>query len=178
MRLGLVRHFQIPHHRFQWVDGTGFDSWAEWYDTTDVSPRQVPAAGEDWHHCLCSDLPRAQFTAKTIFQGIIEPTPLLREVPFTGFMPRALTLPLVVWQATSRMGWYLNHGAQKENRRQTQERISAFVARLTSEFRERNILIVSHGFFMQFLENELLRAGFRGKVPMRPHGGIIYPFEK
>ena len=177
MRLGLVRHFQIPHNRFQLVNGPGFDRWAEWYDTTDVSPRQVPAAGEDWHLCLCSDLHRAHFTAKTIYRGSIEATPLLREVPFTTFMPRALTLPLFMWQATSRLGWYLNRAAQKENRRQTQERIEAFVPRLRREFPDRNVLIVTHGFFMQFLEKELQRAGFRGQVPMRPHGGTIYLFE-
>jgi broad specificity phosphatase PhoE len=177
MRLGLVRHFRIPHKRFQWLDGSGFDRWADWYDTTEVVPREVPPAGEDWQHCLSSDLHRAHFTAKVIYPGEIETTSLLREVPFTGFMPRGLTLPLLMWQATSRLGWYLNHSAQRENRRQTRVRTAAFVARLKRDFAGKNVLIVTHGFFMQFLEKELRRAGFRGKVPVRPRGGTIYLFE-
>lgn len=177
MRLGLVRHFQIPHNRFQLMNGSGFDRWADWYDTTDVSPRQVPAAGVDWDLCLCSDLPRAQFTAKTIFTGPIHTTPLLREVPFTAFMPRALYLPLFVWQATSRVGWYLQHSAQSEKRSQTDSRIAEFLMQLKREHADRNVLIVTHGFFMQFLQKQLLAAGFHGRVPMRPHGGTLYLFE-
>ena len=177
MRLGLVRHFQIPHNRFQLVNGGGFDRWAHWYDTTEVFPRTVPAAGEEWDLCLCSDLRRAQFTANTIFKGRIEATPLLQEVPFTTFMPRALYLPLFVWQATSRMGWYLKHAAQRENRSQTEARIDRFVTDLKRNHADRNVLIVTHGFFMQFLQKRLIAEGFRGKVPIRPHGGDIYLFE-
>lgn len=178
MRLGLARHFRIPHNRFQWVDGEGFLAWARWYDTTEVRSAQVPLAGDGWDACYASDLPRAQFTARYLYRGAIETTPLLREVPFSGFLPRRMRLPLLMWQATSRLGWWLNHGAQAENRRQTLERIGAFLGML----RERHsvgdrILVVTHGFYMQFLEGELNRAGFLGRVPFRPRGGIIYPFE-
>ncbi|MDB5050816.1 MAG: putative phosphoglycerate mutase family protein [Fibrobacteres bacterium] len=177
MKLGIVRHFQIPHDRMQMVDGPGFDEWAVWYDTTEVHAKEVPAAGQEWDHCLCSDLPRAMFTAKTIFKGNIEVTPLLREVPFTSFLPRRLTLPLLLWQATSRLGWYLDHASQRENRTQTKRRIAEFVAKLKADHRDRNVLIVTHGFFMQWLEKELVLAGFRGKVPTRPLGGTIYLFQ-
>lgn len=181
MKLGLARHFQIPHDRFQRVDGPGFDTWAKWYDTTEVKSREVPLAGkagEQWDKCYCSDLPRALFTARHLFQGPIETTPLLQEVPFSGFLPRRMKLPLLLWQATSRLGWYLDHKSQSENRTQTLGRISDFIAMLKAGHgKDDRILIVSHGFYMQFLEKALLRAGFRGQVPMRPHGGIIYPFE-
>jgi broad specificity phosphatase PhoE len=178
MRLGLARHFQIPHDRFQLVDGDGFMDWARWYDTTEVRSRPVPLAGEDWDVCYCSDLPRARFTAGYLYRGPIETTPLLREVPFSGFLPRRARLPLLLWQGTSRLGWWLNHGSQSENRRQTLERIAAFTLLLKERHaRGQRILIVSHGFYMQYFGKELKRAGFRGKVPMRPRGGIIYPFE-
>src|SRR4051812_32641757 len=177
MKLGLVRHFQIPHNRVQMVNGGGFLDWAEWYDTTEVKARLVPEAGTSWDLCLCSDLPRAMFTAKTLYKGPIEFTPMLREVPFSPFLPRNLKVPLFVWQATSRVGWYLDHKSQSENRTQTKQRIVEFVESLRSKYRDRNVLIVSHGFFMQFLEKELVKHGFKGKVPTRPHGGTIYPFE-
>lgn len=178
MRLGLARHFRIPHDRFQWVDGAGFLDWARWYDTTDVKAGSVPTAGDAWDKCYCSDLPRALFTARYLFRGEIETTPLLREVPFSGFLPRKAKLPLLVWQGTSRLGWWLNHASQSENRLQTLERIGRFMAELRERHREgERILIVTHGFYMQFFEKELNRAGYRGRVPIRPRGGIIYPFE-
>jgi len=178
MRLGLARHFRIPHDRFQMLNGDGFMDWARWYDTTEVTPRPVPLAGDGWDACYSSDLPRARFTAGYLYRGNVEVTPLLREVPFSGFLPRRAKLPLFMWQGTSRVGWWLNHRSQSENRRQTLERISAFTRLLKERHaRGQNILIVTHGFYMQYFEKELQRAGFRGKVPMRPHGGIIYPFE-
>lgn len=177
MKLGIVRHFQIPHNRMQFVDGPGFDAWTEWYDTTEVKAKAVPPAGPEWDHCLCSDLPRALFTAKTVFGGTIEATPLLREVPFSPFLPRGLKLPLLAWQATSRLGWWLDHASQRENRTQSKARIAAFVRKLKAEHADRNVLIVTHGFLMQWLQKELTAAGFRGKVPTRPMGGTIYLFE-
>jgi len=178
MRLGLARHFQIPHDRFSLMNGDGFMEWARWYDTTDVKSRPVPAAGEAWDKCYCSDLPRAQFTARYLFSGEIETTPLLREVPFSGFLPRKAKLPLFLWQSTSRVGWWLNHASQSETRRQTLERIADFTRLLKDKHRPgERILIVSHGWYMQYFEKALNRTGFRGSVPMRPRGGIIYPFE-
>lgn len=181
MKLGLARHFQIPHNRVQILNAAGFDKWAVWYDTTEVNSREVPLAGkagETWDKCYCSDLHRARFTAEYLFQGPVESTPLLQEIPFSAFLPRKLKLPLLFWQATSRMGWYLNHKKQSEKRTETVRRIREFIRLLKSRHgAEDRILIVTHGFYMQFLRKELLREGFKGKVPMRPHGGIIYPFE-
>jgi broad specificity phosphatase PhoE len=177
MRIGVARHFQIPHSRMTWMDGPGFDAWAEWYDTTEVRATEVPAAGNEWQHCYCSDLPRALFTARTIYNGNIEATPLLREVPYTSFLPRRLTFPLAFWLAASRVGWWMGHRAQRETRAQTKRRILEFVRKLKEEHPDRDVLIVTHGFFMQWLEKELVRAGFKGTVPVRPHGGIIHFFE-
>jgi broad specificity phosphatase PhoE len=178
MRLGLARHFQIPHDRFQFMDGDGFMDWARWYDTTEVKSREVPLAGDEWDKCYCSDLPRAQFTARYLFRGEIEATPLLREVPFSGFLPRRAKLPLFLWQSTCRVGWWLNHDSQSENRRQTLARIAEFTRLLQEKHKPgQRILIVSHGWYMQYLKQALHRAGFQGTVPFRPRGGIIYPFE-
>jgi broad specificity phosphatase PhoE len=178
MHLGLARHFQIPHDRFQLMDGDGFMAWARWYDTTEVKSREVPRAGDDWDLCYCSDLPRAQFTARYLFRGEIEATPLLREVPFSGFLPRRTKMPLFLWQSTSRVGWWLNHASQSETRRQTLDRIADFTRLLRKRHSSgQRILIVSHGWYMQYLRKALQREGFRGSVPMRPHGGIIYRFE-
>ncbi len=80
--------------------------------------------------------------------------------------------------SSSRVGWFFDHKAQNENRTQTMKRIADFLELLLSRHRKgQRILIVSHGFLMQYLEKELVRKGFRGQVPVRPRGGVIYPFE-
>ncbi len=179
MRLGLARHFQIPHKKFAWMNGNAFSDWSQWYDVTDVNARDVPKAGSEWDACYSSDLPRAIFTAHWLYQGPIQQSALLREVPYANFLPRNMKFPLFMWQASSRVGWFLDLKRQAENRGQTLKRIEEFLAFLLSRHgSNESILIVSHGFYMQFLEKELVRRGFSGKVPMRPRGGIIYPFEK
>jgi broad specificity phosphatase PhoE len=178
MILGLARHFQIPHNKVSLLDGEAFDRWSEWYDTTEVNAREVPKAGDGWEKCYCSDLPRAMFTANWLYRGPIETTPLLREVPYHGFLPRNLRFPLFMWTSMSRVGWFFDRNSQEENRTQTMKRIAAFLELLESRHRKgQRILIVSHGFLMQYMEKELVKKGFRGQVPVRPRGGIIYPFE-
>lgn len=106
MILGLVRHLRIPHRQHQFLDSRGFTAWAEWYDTCEVTAmvgREVKAA---WDLCYCSDLARAVFTAETMFQGPIIRTPLLREVPFSPVFPLRMKLPLILWQALSRIAWH------------------------------------------------------------------------
>lgn len=176
MHLGIARHFRIPHDPFRLMNGDAFMEWAHWYDSAEGTSQPVPA-GDAWDKCYCSDLPRAHFTARYLFRGEIETTPLLREVPFSCVLPRRAKLPLLLWQSTSRVAWWLNHGSQSETRRKTLERVADFTRLLKERHtRGQRILIVSHGFYMQYFEKALNREGFRGNVPVRPHGGIIYPF--
>ena len=178
MILGLARHFQIPHKKFSLLNGGAFDTWSEWYDTTEVHAREVPKADSSWEKCYCSNLPRAMYTAKWLYPGPIEVTPLLREVPYSRFLPRNLHFPLFMWTTSSRVGWFLNHKSQEENRYQTFERIEKFLALLMERHGKNDrVLIVSHGFLMQYLEKELVQRGFKGDVPLRPRGGIIYEFK-
>jgi broad specificity phosphatase PhoE len=156
----------------------GFSEWINWYDTCEVHSRPVPVAGLDWHRCLSSDLPRAIFTAEYLYAGKVEQTPLLREVPFSPYFGGERHMPLFLWQVTSRWGWLQNHKSQTEGRLKTKTRISGFLDLLMTSRSDQNILLVSHGFFMQFLAMELRKRGFQGRVPLRPRGGIIYLFEK
>jgi broad specificity phosphatase PhoE len=178
MLLGLARHFQIPHSKVSLVNGPGFDAWSQWYDSTEVQAGDVPKAGETWEKCYCSDLPRAVFTAYWLYHGTIEKTPLLREVPYSGFLPRKVRFPIFMWTSLSRAGWFVNRLPQNENKSQTLNRIENFLEVVMAKHtHEQKILIVSHGFLMQYLKKALIQRGFRGDVPLRPTGGIIYPFE-
>ncbi len=178
MNIGLARHFQIPHAKATWMNGSAFEKWSEWYDETEVHARDIPKAGKTWSKCYCSNLPRAKFTSQWLFEGEIEFTPILREVPYTNFLPRPIPFPLFMWTSMSRLSWYINHPWQNENRSATEKRVREFVdSILLKHGNAEEILVVSHGFLMQYLQRELHRRGFTGKVPVRPTGGIIYKFE-
>lgn len=43
---------------------------------------------------------------------------------------------------------------------------------------ESNILVVTHGAFMNVLTRELSHRGYKGKSLIRPRNGAIYIYEK
>ncbi len=177
MRLGLVRHFPIPHTLHSMVDGHAFEAWCRWYDEAQANPRPVAKAGPEWRRCLSSNLPRARFTAGWLYSGAIEETPLLREVPFSRALPKRAWLPLYLWHAASRVGWWIDQRTQEETRSQTLSRVNAALELVLGGDPSQPVLVVTHGFYMQFLARELRRRGFRGSVPVRPLGGDVHVFE-
>jgi broad specificity phosphatase PhoE len=177
MRIGLARHFQIPHDKGQLLDSGGFAEWIRWYDGSAAEKAEAEPSSHAWDKCYCSDLHRAHFTAGKLHPGPLEVTPLLREVPFAPFFSRGPRLPLYIWETLSRLGWMVGHRSQPENRKQTLKRIEEFLEMLRTRHRGENVLIVSHGFLMRYMQRALNRAGFKGKVPVRPQGGRVYLFE-
>jgi broad specificity phosphatase PhoE len=137
---------------------------------------QDPAVA--WQSCRSSDLPRALFTARMLFQGPIEPTPALREVPFAPVTSSPVKLPLIGWQMLSRAGWFFDHASQPEGRTQTRARVRSFLADLARTQGEGRVLLVTHGFLMQMLQAELHRSGFKGRLPWRPRFARVYVFER
>lgn len=177
MRIGLARHFLVPHKLSDRVDAEGFTNWIAWYDESEGEIADVPAGTETWDRCYCSDLRRACATAEHLYSGPIERTPLLREVPFAPTFGGKLRLPLYLWQTMARTGWLLGV-TQPEDRRRTIARTSEFLDQVCTRHDGDNVLVVGHGFLMQMLARDLRRRGFRGRVPVRPRGGTIYVFEK
>jgi broad specificity phosphatase PhoE len=175
--LGLMRHIRIPHRQYQWMDSRGFADWSVWYDRYDVAiPSGLkPLIG--WDTCYCSDLPRAQKTARAYFEGNITAHESLREVPFAPIRDTEIRLPLLAWQALSRLGWRYAHHSQSESREQTFQRIDVLLDELEQRHAMQKVLLVSHGFLMQYLKQRLIRRGYAGNVPLRPVWGEVYTFE-
>lgn len=180
MLIGLARHFPVAHARGVVLDADGFARWAEWYDaaTGIAHAPGAAAAAVAWRACYCSDLPRARHTAATIHRGEAAHTASLREVPFAPVVRTRLRLPLLLWQALSRVAWALDHASQHEGRRATRRRVASFVDELVAAHADEAVLVVGHGFLMQLLAAELRCRGFRGRVPLRPRGGEVYLFER
>lgn len=177
MRIGLARHFQIPHEKGKFLDTDGYSEWVRWYDASHGPHCPTPRCEVAWHKCYCSDIPRAKITAGIIYAGPTEESELLREVPLAPLLRTRLPLPVWLWQSLSRVGWWLEHASQPETRSATRKRAARILEWIRGSHSGEDILLVSHGFLMQFLERELIKAGFAGRVPLHPKGGHIYVFE-
>ncbi len=175
--LGLMRHFRVPHRKNQWMDSRGFAEWSLWYDRFDVTIPSGLSPLREWDVCFSSDLPRANKTAHAYFMGEVERWPSLREVPFAPLFKTKRLLPLVGWQVMSRMGWKWAHPSQEESRKQTLQRIELLLDELEAKHSDKKVLLVTHGFLMQFMQRSLRRRGYLGRVPLRPIWGQVYSFQ-
>ena len=116
-------------------------------------------------------------TAKSIYDKELEITDLLREVKMYPVKNNKLKIPSFLWSISSRIAWKLNHASQLETETDTKKRTKEFISKLDLNSDE-NILIVSHGFFLITLVNELKSLGFKGKVPRKMKNGHLYVLQK
>ncbi|NOX66093.1 MAG: histidine phosphatase family protein, partial [Chlorobi bacterium] len=128
---------------------------------------------DDWDICYASTLSRAYETAKTIYQG----KDLIIEVPLSAFMRTNVKLPSMVWHVGGRVAWFFSSQTQKENISGTKKRIDEFM-KIIEESGHKNILVVSHGFFMKVFARQLKKHGFTGTIDFAPKNGKLYLFEK
>ncbi len=150
-----------------------------WRAAYDASPAIVGAAdlrSTTWDECLSSDLERAVTTARALFSGTIEQTPLLREPEFAPFRTGNLRLPIWMWRWVLRLAWMTGHRSQRVFRDEFRRRVSKVADLL--EQRSGAILVVSHAGIMAYLSRELRRRGFVGpKLRIAQHA-TLYVYEK
>lgn len=178
MKLGLVRHFKVNIKPGEGLlSASQFSGAMKNYDLADVTPNDLIINKEEWEICYSSSLPRAVKTANIIYNGERIITDLLREVSIYPFTQKNLILPTFIWHAGARIAWFKNKKSQPETNIQTKERVNKFLDLIYSSGKK-NILIVSHGFFMGSLVRELIKLGFKGEMDLRPRNGKLYKFEK
>ncbi|WP_342439685.1 histidine phosphatase family protein [Paenibacillus sp. FSL L8-0436] len=179
MKFGLVRHFKVDAPPLQgWVNGRQFNEWVRLYDEADIRTEEWKQPAELWDHCLCSDLPRAVDTARSIYSGSITFTEQLREIEVAAVSVSGPRLPVPWWLALGRLSWIFGHRSQPESRRTTSQRVKAAVDLLESVPQRSGVLIVTHGAFMKQLERELRRRSYQGKRMGHPRNGQLYTYEK
>ena len=178
MKIGLVRHFKVNVKPGEGgLTSSEFEKAMKNYDSADVTPNELKVTDADWDICYASSLPRAVKTAQIIYGGGVITSDLLREVPILPFTKRNFVLPAFFWHTAARIAWVKNRPSQPEGKLQTQERIKKFLEMINAS-NYKNILIVSHGFFMGSLFRELIRRGFKGEMDVRPRNGKLYILEK
>ncbi len=185
MKIGLVRHFPVihPYNTRQWMSTREYEDWLRAYDASEIRCLDLNLSPQDWQICYSSDISRALSTARTIYPGEIQSTPLLREINVNPIFASNLRLPFRVWDALSHLAWFFSHSSQAEGRSQVMQRLQAFLATAldhqeTGQKGHKNILVVSHGGLMWYLRSELIGLGFKGDYFTRAENGRLYVFER
>ncbi|BFH68461.1 MAG: histidine phosphatase family protein [Paenibacillus dendritiformis] len=179
MNIGFVRHFKVasqPDNR--WMTPEQFNQWVERYNHSDVHAGAFLDCDLKWDVCLSSDLYRAAKTAQLIYGGPVILTAQLREIGMSWPGSSQLRLHYYAWQMMARLAWYLSHPSQEESRRESVMRARQFIDHIEENYRQSNVLVVSHGAFMKCLIQELLRRGYKGKRPYKPKNGKLYTYVK
>ena len=177
MRIGLIRHFPVELKLPSgWRTSADLQEWRERYDVAGILVGECDLGGVEWPACISSDLPRASATARAVFRGEVEQTPLLREPLFAGFKTGDFRLPVWAWLWVVRLSWMTGHRSQRACRDEFRQRVLAVADRLSGL--SQDTLVVSHAGMMAYLSAELRRRGFVGpKLGIAKHA-TTYIYER
>ncbi len=175
MKIGLVRHFKVkqPLPKGFLIGYEALVNWFEEYDTADVHYTHVDMRTINWKLCYASTMSRAYCTAKHIYDGEIQTIDDLREVTVLNLMNKKRRLPIILWAILIKRKTL----SANEITEATKKKLANFIDWLLSK-QEKEILVVSHGFIMMLLQQELKARGFTGEQFRNPANGKVYIFEK
>lgn len=173
MKVGLVRHLEVvAPKRDGLMTSKEFARWAAKYEESGVMLAGAETKYSNWSKCICSSSKRAIETASLLYGKDIIKTDLIREVPIAPVFTAKTRLPSVFWLIAGRIAWLLSHKSQREIYGDTLKRVRLFVAEVLLDKKE-DILIVSHGFIMKLISQELAKQKFRGpKIRKAKHGRL------
>jgi broad specificity phosphatase PhoE len=174
MKIGLVRHFKVDQQMPKGflIDYDALTDWFTKYDEADVHYTHVDLSAVNWERCYTSTMSRAYNTARHIYKGEIQPLDDLREVSVLDLMNKKRKLPIILWAILIKRKTL----SANEITASTKKKLADFVDAILLKH-EKEILIVSHGFIMMLLQQELLARGFSGEQFRNPKNGKVYIFE-
>ncbi|RFS17750.1 histidine phosphatase family protein [Emticicia sp. C21] len=175
MKIGLVRHFKVKQSlpRGFLIGHDALTDWFAQYDHAEVNYTTIDMRAINWELCYASTMSRAYKTARHIFKGEIEVHDDLREVSVLNLMNKKRRLPIILWAILIKRKTL----SANEITESTKKKLADFVDKLLTK-PEKEILIVSHGFIMMLLQQELIARGFTGELFRNPANGKVYIFEK
>ncbi|WP_378956133.1 hypothetical protein [Pelosinus sp. sgz500959] len=175
MRIGVVRHFEVDCSHKCVLSDEEFQEWVRQYDCSPIRKVTMPVEKYNWEKCYCSNLPRAIETAKYIYRGVITESVLIGEVPIMPIFKSSIKLPHAFWMIAGRIAWFLSHRSQPETMKQTKDKVERFVSDIIADSEES--VLVTHGFLMMQIQQELINVGFAGERFKRAKCGKVYVFE-
>ena len=173
MTVHLLRHFEVDDRSNGYLTVTEFRHWVEKYDTLPLHVQKIDLPS-DIELILCSTLDRAKRTAQEFssieteyIQSLIEVNPQLS-------CRLNIKLKKYLWFTLGTLFWYFN--LLKEENRVDSKKRSKEVCQQLYHLEQQNILIISHGFFMKLLAQELIQNGFKGDMDLLPKNAKLYTF--
>lgn len=160
MRVVIIRHAEVDFCWSRWCSSEMFDSECRKYDLSPIKNVTYSIPQIAYQKIYISKLSRSKDTAKLLFPSreYLE-SPLLNEVPLKSSFDTKMYMPLWFWNLTGRLQWFINYRRQAEGRRQTRERAKEFVELIKSD--DMDLAVVTHGFYMHTLLQEMKKGGFR-----------------
>ncbi len=171
----LLRHFRVKDGcEKKLFSSSEIDAWVALYDRYDLDYHDILLPKVE--RVYTSALSRAKRSAE--YLGLVyREDALFNEVEAKAFVETRWKFPKFLWLFFGRILWTLNLVKRSESKADTLARVKEAVETIMIDSSER-IMIVSHGFFMILLVQELRKNGFEGEMDSHPKNGKLYTFQK
>lgn len=159
MKITVIRHGKVDMKWKKWYTAEQFNMDCSNYDLAPLCPFDNETKDNTQDDIYVSTLKRSRETAEKLFErkDFIE-NKLLNEVPLKSFCDCKFCLPLWIWNIVGRLQWLLNSKRQIEGKNETENRADTLIEELMQ--RNKDGVLITHGFFMRTMMKELKRYGF------------------
>ncbi len=160
MKVIIIRHGKVDHHWPRACTSKEYDEGCTEYDSAPVISEKIEGLFSGSEDVYVSTLRRTADSAFSFFhtENVIR-TDLIDEVPRRSCFDSKKRLPVAFWNAVGRLQWLFGSRRQEERLSDTASRAREFI-KIISE-RSHDCIVVTHGCYMQILQRELKKAGFR-----------------
>ncbi len=159
MKVYVIRHGKVDYTWSPRCTSREYDRACSEYDAAPVIPFQNGLSAEVFDDLYVSTLSRSRASAAMLFPGRkAKRTSLIDEVPLRSCFDTGIKLPLRFWDIMARLQWRFNFARQPEGHRRTVKRAERFISLICR--RGADCAVVTHGFYMLTLLQELQKAGF------------------
>ena len=160
MKVVIIRHAEVDYCWSRRCTSEMFDSACRKYDLSPIKNVTYSIPQTVYQKIYVSELSRSKDTAKILFpnEEYFE-SQLINEVPLKSSFDTKMNMPLWFWNLTGRLQWFVNSRRQDEGHGKTRERAKEFVVMISND--DMDVAVVTHGFYMHFLLQEMKKAGFR-----------------
>lgn len=160
MKVVIIRHGKVDFKWKTWSTSEQFNEDCKIYDEAPILPLLFDVSQMGYQNIYISSLSRSRETANQLFgEKDFISTELINEVPLCASVSSDKKLPLIFSNVSGRLQWFFNICLQKESRKETVHRAEKFVEMIVKK--DKNCIVVTYGFFMHTLLNQIKKQGFQ-----------------
>ena len=160
LRVVIIRHAEVDFCWSRRCTSEMFDSECRKYDLSPIRNVTYSIPQTVYQKIYVSELSRSKDTAKILFpnEEFFE-SRLINEVPLGSSFDSKKKRPLWFWNVSGRLQWFINSPRQQEGKNETRKRARRFIKAIVNA--DEDCAVVTHGFFMHTLIQELKKSGFK-----------------